>query len=738
MSIQESIHAGQLSSELDHTAFAAPDAVIGSAATIASGEIAATGPEVTALAGIDVITKQLMRAKSVPGGAVAIVKDRRLVFARGYTNGGNEFPIVRPTSLFRIASCSKPITRFAITALLGDDLDRAIAPILNLVPPPGKRIRPEFAKVTIRHLLDHSSGLTSSFGDFEAADAFGVTVPIDKYRIAGNVVTEPFLFAPGSRNEYSNYGYLFLGLVVEKLTGQSYEKHVRESIFAPIGTTRPFIGRSLLSERAPGEVSYHDAAGRRGPSRVHADRRQVDICYGYMNMTNQDAFGGWVLAAPDYARLLSVHGASMNFSHGGFFAGTTAWVAQLGNGVGVVALFNKDMNGNSWDPAHPELEYLDAIAQAAGAVTNWPAHDLFPSMLPRTPRKWTDADLSTLLGAPQGLEPKGWVRTDGVTSVVTGTGGNRIHELTLSAGRWHHFSLTEAAGASLGAHPEGGIRTDGVSSVLYRDADFHLIELALSASTGRWTRADLTSITGAVLPNKSAGELRPRTYRRSDGVTSVVYRGVDDHIHEIALHGPSWRHFDLTAASGARNDAAGMPFGLVRADGVSTVLYPGADGHAHELTLVAGRWQHGDLSVLTSAGPKVAGPLTGYVRADGVTSALYRGTDDHLHEIALHGNRWHHFDLTVAAAAPPVATDDKLAPSGYLRADRVSAVVYRGADQHVHELALQGTRWRHADLTATAKGPNCATNPFGYVRADGVNAVVYRAADGTVHELALP
>jgi CubicO group peptidase (beta-lactamase class C family) len=84
-----------------------------------------------------------MRKKDIPGGAVAIVKDKRLVFARGYTYKERAIPHVQPTSLFRIASCSKPITKLAITSLLGSHLDMKVAQILDLSPPPGTEIHLE-------------------------------------------------------------------------------------------------------------------------------------------------------------------------------------------------------------------------------------------------------------------------------------------------------------------------------------------------------------------------------------------------------------------------------------------------------------------------------------------------------------------------------------------------------------------------------------------------------------------
>lgn len=697
-------------------------------------EFTVTGIEVPALAEVDNVTKQLMKAKDIPGGAVAIVKDKRLVFARGYTYKEGAIPYIQPTSLFRIASCSKPITRFAITQLLGNDLDRKVAPILNLAPPPGKQVSPEYATVTVRHLVEHTSGITASAGDYEASDAFGIPLPVNKYRVAANVITYPFKFKPGSQSEYSNYGYLFLGLVIEKLTGLSYEQYVWSKIFRPLGVTRPFIGRSLLPERAPGEVVYHDAAGRQAESRVHNDRRLVDICYGHMNMQNQEAFGGWVLSAPDYARLIAVHGSSFNFTHGGYYAGTTTWVRQVADGVSFVALFNKDMSGNGWDSANPQREYWDALAEIATNVTksgNWPSQDLFASVnIPFAQSSWSDFDLSAILNAPSGSEPNGYVRADSTTSVVYWDDHFHIHELTLSGGRWQHFDLTAFVNAPTGLYPKGYVRADSVTSVVYWGSGASRIhELALH--NGKWQHFDLTAVANAI-----PTALVPSSYVRGDGITAIVCRGVDDHVHELALHNGKWQHFDLTTVANGTPTFA-MPWGYVRADGVTAVVYQGTDDHIHELTLQGGKWHHFDLTAVANATPISSGLMMGYVRADGVTSVLYRAADHHIHELILQGGKWHHFDLTAVANATPISSDSSARPWGYVRADRVTAVVYRGMDNHIHELPLQGGRWYHFDLTTTAKAPSCSSNPMGYIRADNVTAVVYRAADGHIHEMTL-
>jgi len=75
---------------------------------------------------------------------------------------------------------------------------------------------------------------------------------------------------------------------------------------------------------------------------------------------------------------------------------------------------------------------------------------------------------------------------------------------------------------------------------------------------------------------------------RSDNVNAVIYRGTDNHLHEIGLRGSVWEYNDLTSVSGLHSSLAGDPIGYVRTDDVNTVVYRATDNHIHELALTAG------------------------------------------------------------------------------------------------------------------------------------------------------
>lgn len=272
-------------------------------------------------------------------------------------------------------------------------------------------------------------------------------------------------------------------------------------------------------------------------------------------------------------------------------------------------------------------------------------------------------------------------------------------------------------------------------AVVYVAGDAHIHEIALK---GTWQDRDLTAAAGA--PVTASGSPRPMAYRRSDGVSMVVYRGVDNHIHslylELVRQGNSWQEVwhwaDLSAITGSPT-AASDPYGYVRSDGISTVVYTGSDGHIHDLRL-EGSWIWADLTAIAAA-PTATGRPIAYVRGDGINTVVYTDASvGHICELRL-DDGWKWSDLTDLASAPlPMS-----ALSAYVRSDGISTINYTGYDGHIHDLRLE-TNWIWADLTDISGAPGTSYTPFGYVRSDGINAIVYAGAGanaGRIYELRL-
>lgn len=167
-----------------------------------------------------------------PGATVIVTRDGATVFRKAYGMADTSSKQAMDAAMtLRLGSITKQFTAVAILMLaeegklaLTDDITR----FLPDYPTQGK-------KITIEHLLTHTSGIQSYTGkpaymDTMAKD-FTVNQMIDGFK------NDPMLFAPGERFDYNNSGYFLLGAIIEKISGQSYAKFLEQRIFIPLGMT---------------------------------------------------------------------------------------------------------------------------------------------------------------------------------------------------------------------------------------------------------------------------------------------------------------------------------------------------------------------------------------------------------------------------------------------------------------------------------------------------------------------
>jgi CubicO group peptidase (beta-lactamase class C family) len=189
-------------------------------------------------------------------GAVIVAKDGKVIFKGAYGMADREKKI--PNTLetkFRIGSMNKMFTATSILQL-------AQTGKISLNEPLGKYItdypNKEFAsKVTIQQLLTHTGGTGDIFGpEFEAHRKELKTLQ-DYVNLYGKRGLE---FEPGSRWEYSNYGFLLLGVVVERVSGKSYYDHVNENIYGPAGMTASgsLTEDQVVANRSVGYTHFGD------------------------------------------------------------------------------------------------------------------------------------------------------------------------------------------------------------------------------------------------------------------------------------------------------------------------------------------------------------------------------------------------------------------------------------------------------------------------------------------------
>lgn len=268
-----------------------------------------TGQAFTSLIAIDSAMKAIMKEHAFPGASLAIAREGRLLFARGYGYADREQNrFASPQDLFRIASISKPITAVAVLKLVEQgklSLSDKIWSLLSLGEPKDAR----WKEITIRHLLDHSGGwdrdksFDAMFKSVEFAKEAGAPPPATPANVIQAMLSRDLDFAPGERYAYSNFGYCLLGRAIEKVTGEAYDAYVKRAVLFPSGACRMRLGATRASDTAGGEVKYYDN-DRTGPSVFAADLgAKVPMPYGCWNLEAMDAHGGWVSSALDLVRL---------------------------------------------------------------------------------------------------------------------------------------------------------------------------------------------------------------------------------------------------------------------------------------------------------------------------------------------------------------------------------------------------------------------------------------------------
>jgi N-acyl-D-amino-acid deacylase len=167
-------------------------------------------------------------------------------------------------------------------------------------------------QITIRHLLQHTAGWDRAvsfdpmFRPVAIAKERTVQPPAGPKDVIQYMLKRKLDFNPGERYAYSNFGYCILGRVIEKVTGQPYDKAVQKHVFDPIGVKDTQLGRTLTT--AKNEVKYV-AKGRKANAIIGPNfGKPVPLPYGAWHLEAMDAHGGWISTASDLVRF----GAAFN------------------------------------------------------------------------------------------------------------------------------------------------------------------------------------------------------------------------------------------------------------------------------------------------------------------------------------------------------------------------------------------------------------------------------------------
>ncbi|MGE3171446.1 MAG: serine hydrolase [Planctomycetota bacterium] len=383
-----------------------------------------SGQVVPQLASFDSWVQTWMQSTGTRGASLAVVKDGKLKLARGYTWAEPGYPQTLPTSRFRIASCVKPLTSIAIHQEIAQapgaiDYGRLMVDYFNNPVVADNQTN----AITIRDLLTHQggwdrsvttgSGIDPMFFDVQIANAGNLDLPIDTTDIRLWMQGQSLDFAPGTQYRYSNYGFSLLGRILERRNpGKTYDEVMQAQVFGPLGITRAVIGGALKGDILPDEVRYHPQRMSVARSVNSEAQPWVPNRYGGWNNANLDAHGAYIMATPDFAKVLASFDLQFNpilpaaqatdmwtpntatsnwlkgwfleeatdiggntlrmFDHNGVLPGTRTYIARREDGISFVFFTNGDVTIGG--------DQGRQLSDLANAVTAWPPHDLFGSV----------------------------------------------------------------------------------------------------------------------------------------------------------------------------------------------------------------------------------------------------------------------------------------------------------------------------------------------------------------------
>ncbi len=367
---------------------------------------------------LDKSFERFREQNNLKGLAVAVVKNEKLIFAKGYGYADVEKKIsTSPDQLFRIASVSKLVTAITIMKLVENGklkLDSKVFGkygILNdekYLQIKDKRLE----NITVRNLLNHSGGWTQRYGDIAflpniVSEQTGDPMPLKIDSYLKFVTAKRLHFEPGSSSAYSNLGYMILGEVIATVTKTNYEKFVKENVLKPARITDMQLGGSFEDEKLLDEVKYYQPEDAQLVEAYDGSGRMVPKVYGSTNMALLGSAGGWIASPIDLLKLLVVidgDPAIKDILSRQSIAEMThvdengldplGWRSTNENGEwwrtgtlpGSSALLKRQPNGISWvmitnssnyKGPHLAIEMDRVMSATLKKIDNWPDYDLF-------------------------------------------------------------------------------------------------------------------------------------------------------------------------------------------------------------------------------------------------------------------------------------------------------------------------------------------------------------------------
>jgi CubicO group peptidase (beta-lactamase class C family) len=210
--------------------------------TTESNAQGATPMETSLQAKLEALIQASMADGLVPGLGLTIVQNDQVVFCEGFGFADLERRIpFTPRTTLQIGSTSKNLTGFAMAQLIERGLVALEAPVTTYIPF-FKVADARGSTITVRHLLGQVSGLPTTDWVYELSSSDSSDTALE--HLVHSLEGVSLLAAPGERYEYSNFNYIILGHIIERVTGLSYEAYMQQHVFAPLGMNSTYAPTS--------------------------------------------------------------------------------------------------------------------------------------------------------------------------------------------------------------------------------------------------------------------------------------------------------------------------------------------------------------------------------------------------------------------------------------------------------------------------------------------------------------
>lgn len=271
--------------------------------------------DTSVLAGFDNQVNNYMTQWGLKGVSLSVMRNDSLLLAKGYGVADSKQPM-QPGNILRMASVSKLVTAVGIMVLEEKGLltldDQVFGPggILDDSLYNAAIKDPLYYKITVEDLLRHKAGFSKKGGDPMFSTRWIMlqnhwkTVPT-KEQLTVVQLQRPLAFEPGTWQDYSNFGYLVLSMIIEKISGMSYEDFMQEKVLHPAGCVGFKLGGNYYVDKYPEEVRYYVQKDDEPAEEFNNSGRKVPRCYGGNNIQGLLGAGAWVGSTPELALLVA-------------------------------------------------------------------------------------------------------------------------------------------------------------------------------------------------------------------------------------------------------------------------------------------------------------------------------------------------------------------------------------------------------------------------------------------------